>query len=157
MKISRRNFLGALSASLAAGIPVTASSSASGLISSLVDRSGGRLGDSLSRLGWNAFYPYINTAFAFSTSKRGRISEVSQLTLSAMSSDVPLGGMSRRAEPGCFRLTFRARADVDGPRLTQNTYAVDHFFLGRFDLFISDADFVDGDYIYSAVINRVTE
>ena len=158
MKISRRNFLGAVSASIAVGIPIAAGSNRSGLISSLVDKSGGALGnDALSLLGWNSFYPYLNTTFEFSTGKRGRISEVSQLTLSAMTSDRPFDGKSGRAEPSCFLLTFRARADADGPRLTQNTYAVNHFSLGRFDLFISDADFADGDYIYNAVINRVTE
>ena len=159
MKISRRNFLGALSVSLATGIPAARGANTTGLISSvLVDKSAGfARGDALSRCTWNSFYSYLNTDFEFSTANRGRVAEVSRLTLSAMTSDTPVGVKSSRTGPACFTLTFKGRADANDPRLTQNTYSVEHFALGRFDLFISDAALVNDEYFYTAVINRLTE
>ena len=158
MKISRRNFLGALSASLAAGIPAAGRSGTSGLALSMLGGPTAALpsADALSRLGWTSFYPYLNTQFEFSSLERRRASEVTRLTLSAMVGDEPDGKTSGGTEPGCFVLKFMGRAGTDGPKLFQKTYAVEHFALGRFDLFVSDGDLVDGNYFYTAVINRVT-
>jgi hypothetical protein len=63
---------------------------------------------------------------------------------------VPAGG-----DPRCFVLTFKGTAD--SRRLEQNTYPVEHFALGRFDLFISEGNLVDNEYVYTAVINRTTK
>jgi hypothetical protein len=158
MRISRRNFVASLSVSLFAGIPAAAGSGGTGLVSSLLKSPVGSLDtDALFRMTWNTFFPYIDTEFEFARgTRRGRIGAV-PLTLSAMTSGPIGGGKVDRAEPACFHLTFKRRADVDFPRLFQNTYTVVHFALGSFDLFISDADLVDGEYIHTAVINRVTE
>jgi len=63
---------------------------------------------------------------------------------------VPAGGDARS-----FVLTFKGTAD--SRRLEQNTYPVEHFALGRFDLFISEGNLVDNEYVYTAVINRTTK
>lgn len=157
MKISRRNFVAALSASLVAGIPAASVVAGTGRDPSLQDRQVGLLGgDALSRMTWNTFFPYIGTEFEFASGTRRRSGSVARLRLSEMTSLIGNGKVDR-TEPACFQLTFRGRADADVPRLSQNTYPVEHFALGRFDLFISDAGLVEGEYVYTAIINRVTE
>ena len=76
-----------------------------------------------------------------------------RLTLSAMSQSEDLQGSDRT--PECFVLTFTGPAGGGNPRLMQNTYSVEHFALGRFDLFISEGALIGPDHVYTAVINRV--
>lgn len=154
MKISRRNFIGALSASAAALFPFAARLDASSFGKTYF----GKTSDALSQINWRTIYPYLNTDFAFSSVARGaRVSTVNNLRLSAMTSSAPAAGAKTgRRDPETFVLTFRERAGENVTRLPQNTYTVDHFALGSFQLFISEGNLDEGDYVYTAVINRAT-
>ena len=147
MKISRRNFLGALSASAAVVFPLAGSAlsaSKAGLLAP---------SDALAQLGWSSFYPYINTEFEFAyTIAGGRKPRtgLAGLTLSAMSQDESLRSISGGRDPRSFVLTFKGAPN--SRLLTQDTYPVEHFALGRFDLFISDGSIVNNEYIYTCLL-----
>jgi hypothetical protein len=156
MKISRRNFLSAVSASLASFFPLAKVAVAGGLSGSLFDKvSTGTLGgDALSNLGWISFYPYLNTDFVFAVpgSRRG---PTTRLTLMAMTGSEPVGKKPSDSDPLCFVLTFKGRLSESASALRQDTYTVEHFALGRFDLFLSEGNLAGEDYHYTAVINRL--
>lgn len=153
MKISRRNFIGALSASVAAVFPFAASRQASALGKESI----GKGSDVLSQLNWRSFYPYLYTDFEFSNGRRGtRAFTSNRLRLSAMSTDEPVTGKTILRDPACFVLTFSEPASGSTLRLSQNTYTVSHFALGSFELFISEGNLAGSDYVYTAVINRAT-
>ena len=151
MKISRRNFLGALSASAAVVFPLTGRALAASKSAFIAPS------DALAQLGWSSFYPYINTEFQFEVVISGQKPRTGRvgLTLSAMGQDASLRGVPAGGDPRCFLLTFKATAD--SRRLEQNTYPVEHFALGRFELFISEGNLVGNEYVYTAVINRTTK
>jgi hypothetical protein len=156
MKISRRNFIGAFSASLAAVIPFTGSIRGAGLGSVLGLGHSKIPGDALSQLSWSSFYPYINTDFEFASFQGHSPVSSSRLTLMGMTGNSGMVKATRARDPRTFVLTFKGPAQTSDPRLAQDTYSVEHFALGRFDLFISDGNVVNGEYIYTAVINRAT-
>jgi len=152
MKISRRNFIGALSASVATVFPFAAQLQASGPGKGSIRGSGS---DALSQLNWRSFYPYVYTDFEFSNGRRGtRAFTSNRLRLSAISTDEPASGKTILRDPECFVLTFSEPASESTLRLSQNTYTVNHFALGSFELFISEGDLVGSDNVYTAVINR---
>src|SRR6185436_17196029 len=133
MKISRRNFIGALSASVATLLPFAAKLKATGLERGIFGNAALRTmsSDALSQLSWRSFYPYLYTDFEFSTVRRGaRALNPNRLTLSAMVNDGPVMGKIIAADPACFILTFKEPAGVNSARLSQNTYTVNHFALG---------------------------
>ena len=65
------------------------------------------------------------------------------------------GSKGSSNDPQCFVLLFKANADGNLARLGQDTYAVEHFALGRFELFISDGSLIEGEFVHTAVINRI--
>lgn len=156
MKISRRNFIGAFSASLAAVIPFTGNISGAGLGSLLSQAHSKIPGDALSQMSWSSFYPYINTDFEFASFQGHNPISSARLTLTGMTGNTGMVKATRARDPKSFVLTFKGPAQTNDPRLAQDTYAVEHFALGRFDLFISDGNVVNDEYVYTAVINRAT-
>jgi len=152
MNVSRRKFLVTFSASLATVFVSPGSASAGRGFRSLLGLpvSGG---DALS---WKSLYPFIHTDFEFSRlGTKKRLSEVVRLRLDEMSNTDPASVESTEREPRSFVLTFKADASENAVSLRQDTYAVEHFALGRFELFISECSVADGMHLYSAVINRV--
>lgn len=73
-----------------------------------------------------------------------------------MSNDEQPAGKMIPRDPDCFVMKFSEPATDSTLRLSQNTYTVNHFALGSFDLFISEGSLVGSDYVYTAVINRAT-
>ena len=144
MNISRRKFLRA--APLLGGAVLGLSNITPGqskmALSKLLFRP--EPGDVLARLNWEAFSRYTNTVFTFR--QKGR--EI-RMILASMENTTPPDALAGQE---CFVLTFSGKRRF---AQTQATYPVDHFALGKFDLFISEAEAsVNGNY-YTAVINRV--
>src|SRR6476469_2541455 len=122
MKFSRRKFI--------AAVPILAGSLTLGerVLGQTVR--GGRLvtTDALTKLSWNSFLPFVNTDFKF-----GSGSDAATLTLVEIKDSRPLNSRSRRRGEENFVLKF---AGASFEPLKQNTYHVNHFNLGGFDLFI---------------------
>ena len=107
-----------------------------------------RQGDPLSRLTWNSFYPYVTSTFTFSDKKGNRV----DLQLMEMTDMKPADFVTSSSGQECFALTFT------GPsrrRLPQDTYAVEHFALGGFALFITTGEASRKSVKYFAIINRL--
>src|SRR5437660_7329100 len=141
MNISRRKFLAA--APLAAGAVLQLNGLALG---QRLSPSIGT-GDPLSRLTWNSFYPYVTSTFTFSDKKGNRV----DLQLTEMTDMKPADFVTSSSGQECFALTFT------GPsrrRLPQDTYAVEHFALGGFALFITVGESSRKNVKYFAIINR---
>lgn len=136
MKITRRKFIAA--APLAAGAILYMDRPAIGQT--------GPTGDSLSKLGWSSFLPFVGTDFSFG----GIGVPEGVLRLTDIEDTRPPGPMRRRAGE-CFVLTFSGPANTP---LVQGTYEVNHFNLGDFDLFISVGPQQNTNMSYYAVINR---
>ena len=142
MKFSRRNFI--------AAVPVIAGglSMGSSVFGQAV-RDGGRVTgtDALSRLSWNSFLPFVNTEFKFGAGR-----SAVTLTLVDIKDSRPLKSRARRRGEENFVLKF---AGTSYEPLAQNTYAVNHFNLGDFQLFITEGERDDNSRYYYAVINRI--
>jgi|SRR5688572_19117028 len=153
MDNSRRSFLGVLTTSVATALSFrgfgTAQKRSSGLLDSATSVSAA--GDSLAQLGWNSFYGQLNTDFEFSPRGVGRVRRAPKLRLTAIKNTDLRREEIQAGDPQCFVLTFTSRST----QLSQDTYSVNHPVLGRFELFISEASDIDGDYSYTAVINRL--
>jgi hypothetical protein len=153
MNVSRRKFLATFSAS-AAGVLVSA-----GAVSTVCAQVAGALrGDALigrghRKLTWNSIYPYMETDFVFSGADDRETSEGVRLRLVDMSNTDKAAQLFGR-EPQSFVLSFDTWAD-DSRLLSERTYAVEHFALGKFELFISEGSLERNKHVYTAVINRV--
>jgi hypothetical protein len=104
--------------------------------------------DALSKLGWDAFLPFVNTDFTF-----GEGSNAVVLRLVDVSDSRPLNSKARRSGQENFVLKFTGPGRSP---LKDATYRVSHFNLGDFDLFITDAGQKGRLNVYNAVFNRVT-
>lgn len=160
MDVSRRKFLNALSASVAAVLAFGGTAHGGSGFSRWFGRSSAvrmRV-DNLAQFGWKTFYEQLYTDFEFSSLSGGRhTGRGTRLRLAAIENTDSRSKVRSGREPQCFVLTFNSQSATGGAQLRQDTYAVDHFALGRFELFISEANFTDGVYVYTAVINRIVE
>lgn len=156
MDVSRRKFLGAFSSSVAGLLTFKASAHGAQVFADFVGRSpSSRMTlDALSQLGWNSFYQYLETDFDFSSLQGARRSaRPARLRLVSMKDEDPLRKGWPVGESRCFVLTFSQSSKA--ATLRQDTYLVEHFALGRFELFISGAGINDYGFSYTAVINRI--
>jgi hypothetical protein len=138
MKVSRRKFV--------AAVPVVAGSLMVGgqALGQIARRMG--TGDALSAFSWDSFIQYVNTEFAFGTGR-----DAVQIKLIDITDSRPVSRRSKRRGQENFVLKFSGPA---GMPLTQNTYHVEHFGLGTFDLFITEGAREGNEKFYFAVINR---
>jgi len=152
-KVSRRKFLG--SAAVAAGTLLALDAPAFGQKAALGVVSGQDVpADTLSRLGWDAFLPFVNTDFTFRTTSRRRSSF--SLRLIDMKDSRPARSRSRTRGQENFILKFGSYRELPS---RDAMYSVNHFNLGDFDLFVTNAGRNELDprqIIYTAVINRIT-
>ncbi len=146
MKITRRTFLEAAPAAIGAVVlsgNVIGQKKDRAVATVVTDKA-----DALSHLTWDSFYPYINTEFAFRRSDGTAVT----LRLTNMEDSKPA-----RSKPDlgqeCFILTFTGPGTCP---FDQDVYAVDHFALGSFDLFITAGLRSRRSATYGAVINRIT-
>lgn len=147
-KVSRRKFLGA--AGVSAGSVVILNATALGQLGGVANAVAGN--DPLSKLGWDAFLPFVNTDFSFYTVGRG--GGFIPLKLVDITDARRLRGQARKVRQENFVLKFASGEELP---LGDATYSVNHFNLGDFDLFVTRAGRgQDGTYLYTAVINRVT-
>ena len=154
MDVSRRKFLGAFSATIAALLSFGGIAEGGSLRRLLGHGAPTQIPDALSQLGWSSFYENLYTDFEFSSPQVGRqTARPARLRLTAMKDEDRLRKNASDNGSRCFVLTF-SQSSRAAP-LRQDTYTVDHFALGRFDLFISDASVTEGGNIYTAVINRI--
>ena len=146
-KLSRRKFLG--SAVAVAGLAAAFDGNVLGQAS--VFGGGVAPADSLSRLGWDSFLPYVNTDFAFYSPASRRRSTL--LRLVEMTDSRPVRSRSRKAGQENFVLKFTSAKELP---FEDRTYSVNHFNLGDFDMFVTFAGRDGERSVYTAVINRVT-
>lgn len=145
MKISRRKFLAATPLALGAVLPLNGLGLGRGLSKSQPETDDG---DTLYRLTWDSFYPYITTSFEF----RDEGGNAVDLQLVQMDDTRPRGYNPRGKGDECFALTF------SGPLrkpLKQDVYTVEHFALGSFSLLITVLGSINKRHYYEAVINRI--
>lgn len=145
MKVSRRKFLAATPLAIGLSLPVKGLALGKTVaFMGLKDD-----GDSLARLTWDSFYPYITTDFTFCDAGGNSV----DLKLTQMEDTRPRGYEPKGNGEECFTLTF------DGPlrqRLKQDVYSVEHFALGSFTLLITSQGSRNKRNFYEAVINRIT-
>lgn len=140
---TRRKFIGT---AMAAGAVVASGVDVVGQIASIQTDALGK--DALSKLGWDAFLPFVNTDFTFGVGRNAVV-----LRLADIKDSRPLGSKSRSVGQENFVLTFTGPGRSP---LKDGTYRVNHFNLGDFDLFISGAGQKGRLNVYTAVFNRVT-
>ena len=150
MNVSRRKFLAAFSASVGSAI-LSADSVSAQLApkrgAAALSKRGG-----YGRLTWDSIYPYQQTDFLFFGPDRTASTEVTLRLTGMLNTDRSAQLFER--EPQSFVLAFDASVDDNPLVLSENTYSVKHFALGKFELFISEGS-LDGDrHVYTAVINR---
>ena len=153
MNVSRRKFLATFSASVAAAF--VSAGSVSAVLGADARRGAtlaGRGGHG--KLTWNSIYPYLETDFLFSGTNDNATSDSVRLRLVGMS-NTDKAAQSFEREPESFVLAFEARANDTRTVMSQDTYAVEHFALGKFELFISEGSLESDKHVYTAVINRV--
>jgi hypothetical protein len=150
MNNSRRNFLGKFATSVAAFVSFRTIGAAQTKSSRSLPSGMAVASEALARLDWNSFYHQLDTEFEFSLRGLVRARRPSRLRLAAIKSMDP-DAERGACNPRCFVLNFTGRTAPLG----QDTYAVNHPVLGRFDLFISEASVTEGEYTYTAVINRL--
>jgi|SRR6188768_1043090 hypothetical protein len=148
MDSSRRKFIGILSASVAAFLSLRGTASAQRKSSRILTDAST---DPLSELGWSSFYRQLDTDFEFSPRGAKRAKRPSKLRLTAMKNTDLRQEETQAGDPQCFVLNFTSLS----AKLGQDTYTVNHTVLGQFELFISEASFTEGEYCYTAVVNRV--
>jgi hypothetical protein len=141
-KVTRRKFIGT---AVAAG---AVAASGVNVIGQIAVRATGVGKDSLSKLGWDAFLPFVNTDFTFGQGENAVV-----LRLVDIKDSRPLGSKSRKVGQENFTLKFTGPGRSP---LKDGTYSVNHFNLGDFDLFITAAGQQGRLNVYTAVINRVT-
>ncbi|MBV9241178.1 MAG: hypothetical protein JO314_04135 [Acidobacteria bacterium] len=141
--VTRRKFIGT---AMAAGAIVASGGQALAQIASIATKGVGK--DSLSKLGWDAFLPFVNTDFTF-----GEGTNAVVLRLVSINDSRPFGSKARSSGQENFVLTFTGPGRSP---LKEGTYRVNHFNLGDFDLFIAPAGPRGRLNAYTAVINRVT-
>ncbi len=142
-KVTRRKFIGT---AVAASAVVASGDNVIGQIATIATDGLGK--DSLSKLGWDAFLPFVNTDFTFGQGLNAVV-----LRLVDISDSRPLGSKARKAGQENFVLKFTGPGRSP---LKSGTYAVNHFNLGDFSLFITAAGQRGRLNVYTAVINRVT-
>ena len=155
MNVSRRKFLATFSTSVAAVcVSAGAVNAATGLGSGL-RREAAALGSrgGQGKLTWNSIYPYLETDFEF-TARGNQRSDTVRLRLVGMS-NTDKAAQAFEREPQSFVLAFDTWADDSVAVLSQDTYSVKHFALGKFELFISEGSLESNKHVYTAVINRV--
>ena len=145
MKVSRRKFLAATPLAIGAFLPIRGL--ADGKMAPLLDFTT-KDGDSLARLTWDSFYPYITTNFTFRDAKGNPV----DLQLTQMKDTRPLGYKSRGNGDECFALTF---SGSQRRPLKQDVFTVEHFALGRFSLLITVIGTKNRRMLYEAIINRI--
>lgn len=145
MNISRRKFL--VAAPVVAGAVLQFQGIAFGQISDKIRLPPVGI-DALSKLTWDSFYQFINTDFTF-----GHGGNAVSLRLTAMTDSIPFT-VKRRKGQECFVMKFQGPFN---PPLRQETYQVNHFALGDFDLFITDGGRVKRGQFYIAIINRIVQ
>src|SRR5437868_4447315 len=142
-EFTRRKFLGT---AMAAGAVIATGGDVIGQIASIRLDAAGK--DALSKLGWDAFLPFVNTDFTFGEGRNAVV-----LTLVDIKDLRPIGGKARSMGQESFVLKFTGPGRSP---LKQNTYSVNHFNLGDFELFITEGGKQGRLNVYTAVINRVT-
>ena len=142
-RFTRRKFIGT---AVAAGAVVASGIDVVGQIASITLDARGR--DALTKLGWDAFLPFVNTDFTF-----GQGQNAVTLRLVEIKDSRPLGSKARSVGQENFVLKFTGAGRSP---LKDGTYSVNHFNLGDFDLFITNAGQRGRLNVYTAVINRVT-
>ena len=140
---TRRKFIGT---AMAAGAVVASGIDVVGQIASISADTVGR--DALSKLGWDAFLPFVNTDFTF-----GEGQNAVTLRLVEVKDSRPLGSKARSVGQENFVLKFTGAGRSP---LKDGTYRVNHFNLGDFDIFITGAGQKGRLNVYTAVFNRVT-
>lgn len=140
---TRRKFIGT---AVVAGAAAASSGGVLGQIASIPTQGVGR--DSLSKLDWNAFLPFVNTDFTFGDGLNAVV-----LRLVDMKDSRAYGTKARSSGQENFTLHFTGPGRSP---LKEGTYHVNHFNLGDFSLFISPAGERRRLNLYTAVINRVT-
>ena len=140
---TRRKFIG--TAALA-GAVIAGGNNVIGQIASIRTTGVGR--DALSKLGWDAFLPFVNTDFTFGEGQNAVV-----LRLVDIKDSRPLTSRARKVGQENFVLKFTGPGRLP---LKDGTYRVNHFNLGDFDIFITTAGQKGRLNIYTAVINRVT-
>ena len=140
MKVSRRKFM--VAAPVVVGAVLGLKGTALG---QRVDNDS--LQETISRLSFTAFNTYTGTDFTFRDG-----GEDLPFTLVSVTDTKPLSSKVARGQES-FVLKFQ------GPYqhvLRSNTYSVDHFAIGGFDLFITDGGHGKSkEQYYIAVINRI--
>lgn len=143
MKISRRKFVGALSAS--AGIAFVFKQGILGQVTIVPPVDDGSL---LAKMNFLTFFENLNTEFLFLNEDRVQV----PLRLVSVTDSRPIEKSKWGQGQENFVLKFL------GPRrfpLKQATYQVEHFALGAFELFITEGGTDKSGRAYIAVINRV--
>ncbi|MFL6373052.1 MAG: DUF6916 family protein [Pyrinomonadaceae bacterium] len=141
--VNRRKFIGT---AVAAGAVVASGMSVVGQRLGVKTTAAGT--DALSKLGWDAFLPFVNTDFTF-----GMGLNAVTLRLTDVKDSRPLGSKARSMGQENFVLTFTGPGRSP---LKDGTFKVNHFNLGDFDLFITAAGQKGRLNVYTAVVNRVT-
>ena len=142
-KVTRRKFIGTAAV---AGAVAASGANVIGQIASLATTGAGK--DSLAKLGWDAFLPFVNTDFTFGQGQNAVV-----LRLVDIKDSRPLGSKARSTRQENFVLKFTGPGRSP---LKDGTYSVNHFSLGDFELFITEAGQQGRLNVYTAVINRVT-
>lgn len=140
MKITRRKFLGAASAAAAVLLPFKGTGYGQSILAS---------GDALAALGWESFLPFVNTEFVFNGP--GGMGDV-PMKLIDLQDSRPLDSIARKVGQENFVMKFAGPSSLP---LTSDTYIVEHFRLGTFNLFITEGAAKGRTHLYFAVINRV--
>lgn len=143
MKLTRRNFV--ITTPLALGLLKFG-----GSIFGQKARGGFKIpslaGDRLAQLNWDSFLPYQYSDFIFSKG-----AEAYKLKLVDIVDTAPSGFVGKKEHP-CFELHFEANFVTPIPA---DTYRVEHFALGEFDLFITPGGRKGGSSYAVAIINRL--
>jgi hypothetical protein len=146
MPITRRHFL------RAGSVAMVAASAATSLRASTAER----WADATVPTGRPTFMSkatfaaHLNTVFLIKLNDKQEV----PLELVALHDCGPAKQREKAARAGqeCFALAFRPRP---GQTLKQNTYALEHRVLGRFDLFIAPVKSKKHGQVYEAIINHV--
>jgi len=142
MRISRRKFIRTSTAALGA-VTLLGQTSAAQV------RRRPRTVDVLSNLTWESFFIYQNTDFTFSDQNGNQ----RVLNLVKMTDLKPANFQQRFPGEECFAMTFSGPYSLRP--WTQDTYSVEHFALGKFDLFITSGGRLRRSDFYQALINRI--
>ncbi|MEQ1644513.1 MAG: hypothetical protein ABL959_13785 [Pyrinomonadaceae bacterium] len=143
MTISRRKFLGA--AVVSTGIAMVLDQSVIGQVDSVPPIGDG---DALSQMNFLSFFENMNTEFLFLNKDRV------QVPARLVAVDDVRPAIKRKWAQGKenFVLKFHGHTRFE---LKQGTYEVEHFALGKFQLFITEGGTNTSGRVFIAVINRM--